>query len=157
MNGTYLRYKSATSSLIGWIFAPSQHTCSMLHLLNAIAAGLFRQLPRTNSIQYRSSLTVRNGPGGSWTHDRSTGYFWKTPAVLPVLKGQKKRTELNPHRLFLPIFSLRCIPLISLYPFILSSYAADIETETQCNLRLWWYDDCSCIWSIIFSFAISGH
>jgi hypothetical protein len=32
--------------------------------LLALLAGFVRQLPKLSSIQYRSSITGRNGPGG---------------------------------------------------------------------------------------------
>ena len=37
---------------------------STVHGMNVVATGSVRHLPKMSSIQCRSSLVVRNGPGG---------------------------------------------------------------------------------------------
>ena len=41
-----------------------QHTHAWIAYMIGIADGFVRQLPKSNSNQYSSSLVVRNGPGG---------------------------------------------------------------------------------------------
>jgi len=67
------------------------HTCWIAYMIG-ISGLSVPLLPKINLIQCRSSLVVKNGPGGSGSHDLSQS-FWLS--FITYLKGKaalKKRT-----------------------------------------------------------------